>query len=97
LEYKNERHSTFAMHSVKDFYGLLGSKGEAVKKICIRIPINNSQYNRLDSIMDRYLDSVPYDYAFLGFRCASSTYEILHKVGIMPKSRFPGVKWRIFY
>ncbi|MDN5201190.1 hypothetical protein QQ008_07450 [Fulvivirgaceae bacterium BMA10] len=51
----------------------------------IEIPISLKQYNRLDSIMEHYYHKEPYDYAFFGQRCTSSTAEILSDAGIFGK------------
>lgn len=52
------------------------------------IPINKKQKHMLDSILEARYKQATYDYAFFGFRCASSTYEIMSLAGILPvKSR----------
>jgi len=45
--------------------------------LSITIPIADSQYVFLKESLKTYQKNVPYDYAFFGYRCAASTYEIL--------------------
>ena len=54
-----------------------------IKTLTITIPLNEFEYRQLQNIVQHYRDSVPYDYAFFGMRCASSTREILGQLGIM--------------
>jgi len=59
------------------------------KYATFEIPLTDSQYLKLKKIEYNYLFvKTPYDYAFIGMRCASSTYDILSQIGIFePKSR----------
>ncbi len=34
-------------------------------------------YNNIDSLVNSYTTQTPYDYVFLGMRCASSSYDVL--------------------
>ena len=53
------------------------------KYITFQIPLNDSQYIKIKTIFNNYLFSkTPYDYAFLGMRCASASYDILSQIGI---------------
>lgn len=54
-----------------------------LKYTTIVIPISKTQYDSLLKIHAAYTTSPPYDYAFLGMRCASATYEILGKIGVV--------------
>ena len=51
----------------------------------IYIPVTNTQRATLIALLNNYLQNEPYDYAFLGQRCTSSTAEILSDVGILNK------------
>jgi hypothetical protein len=63
----------------------------------IQIPVSDSQYFSLCRIRDLCLDSVPYDYAFFGMRCAAAAYDVLAESGVLPaKSNF-GIVCRYFY
>ncbi len=52
----------------------------------IRFPVSDSQYLQLKNIEKNYSISCPYDYAFLGMRCASAASDVLSEIGIL-KSR----------
>ncbi|MDZ7880374.1 MAG: hypothetical protein U5L45_22040 [Saprospiraceae bacterium] len=62
---------------------------EYEKMTSIYLCINAAQKDKLQAILDTYLDKVPYDYAFFGKRCAASTVEVLSQAGIIaPLSDF---------
>ena len=59
------------------------------KMTSIYLSISTVQKEQLQAILDVYLLKVPYDYAFFGKRCATSTAEVLAQVGIIsPLSDF---------
>ncbi len=92
-----ERHSAYAIHTKNDFYSILGITSDSVKGAIIHIPITQQQMKRFDSITVAYLKQTPYDYAFLGMRCGSASYEILSQLEIVPS--YPNRKTfrKIFY
>ncbi len=51
----------------------------------IFLPVTLEQRKHLFTLLNRYLKMEPYDYAFLGQRCTSSTAEILSDIGIINK------------
>jgi hypothetical protein len=55
---------------------------EDLKRAVFTIPVTPAQKKTIDSLADQYLHNSPYDYATLGMRCASATYEILAKAGV---------------
>lgn len=57
------------------------------------VPISDSQYVKLKRIFHEYLFvKSPYDYAFLGMRCASASYEVMGMIGLFKlKSRMCNV------
>jgi hypothetical protein len=57
------------------------------KTVAFIIPISNQQYSELNKIHKCYCDTAPFDYAFFGMRCASTTREILGKIGILKKKK----------
>lgn len=59
------------------------SDSVGIKTLTIKIPLSEHEFNQIDSIVIHYLDEVPYDYAFFGMRCTSSSCEILGQIGIM--------------
>ncbi len=93
----SNKHSVYAIHTKNDFYSILGNTSDSVKEAIVRIPITQQQLERFDSITVAYLKQTPYDYAFLGMRCGSASYEILSQLKIVPS--YPNRKtfWKIFY
>jgi len=55
------------------------------KVTSVFIPVTKFKKNKLEDLLHTYLTSEPYDYAFFGQRCASSTAEILSDCGIINK------------
>ena len=53
------------------------------KTVTFIIPVTPEQLRLLEQILQKYIDSTPYDYAFFGMRCASATQEILGKIGVL--------------
>lgn len=51
------------------------------------IPVSHQQYREIKRIHKCYCDSTPFDYAFFGMRCASTTQEILGRIGVLRKKR----------
>lgn len=88
-----ERHSYYAFQSLKDW-----AKDTASKKyLSILLPVTDEQYERLQLIHQNYREAAPYDYAFFGFRCASSTYEILAQLELAPMLGRHSTVIRYFY
>ena len=56
---------------------------EYEKITSVYLPISEGQKDKLQAILTAYLANSPYDYAFFGTRCATSTAEILAKSGII--------------
>ncbi len=74
----------------------LGDTGK-LKLTTISIPITKQQLEKVKQIEKTYLLISPYDYAFIGMRCAAAAYEILSRIGITkPRSRV-GVITKNFY
>jgi hypothetical protein len=80
---KKNLHSTYALHAEKDFYAILGSSDEDVKKAIVYIPLGTHHKLKLDSLTNAYLEQTPYDYALVGMRCGAATYEILARLDIL--------------
>jgi hypothetical protein len=92
------RHSRFVTHSPEAFSQIMGSVSAGKVKLCtVRIPLSLQQKVELDSIVAAYLATSPYDYAFVGMRCASAAYDLLARVGVMKKYPFWFLPWKIFY
>ena len=94
---KNNPHSTYAEHSIKDFYSILGGNGDSVKTAVVIIPVTVRQKQLFDSIASAYLDKTPYDYALFGMRCGAATYDILGKLQILPAYPYKKTYKKIFY
>ncbi len=95
---KNNKHSRYNRTTVKEFYKTFEEHPDSVKKAIVYIPVTSRQMQQFDSITNGYLSQTPYDYAFIGMRCAASSYEVLGQLGIVPSySSYPKTYWRIFY
>ncbi len=97
LAKKQNFHSHFAVHSLLDFWDILGNGVDEVKKTTILIPISNTQKIKLDSINKYYLENSPYNYAFIGMRCGSAVFDILGQLGILKKYSHKKLVLKIFY
>jgi len=74
----------------------LGDTGR-LKITTISIPITKQQLEKIKQIEKAYLLTSPYDYAFIGMRCAAAAYDVLSLVGICkPRSR-AGIITKNFY
>ncbi len=91
------KHSTYAVHSVKDFYEIFGGNADSVKKAIVYIPVTKEQKRKFDIISKIYLRLTPYDYAFFGMRCGAATHDILGQLGIMPEYSYTKTYQKIFY
>ena len=74
-----KRHSRFSIESVKSW----ASDTATLKYTTIIIPVSKQQLDSLHHIHQSYLQQPPYDYAFIGMRCAAATYDILGQIGIV--------------
>jgi hypothetical protein len=94
---KENLHSTYAVHSVENFYAILGGDPDSVKKAIVYIPVTTQQKQKFDSLATAYLTQTPYDYALLGMRCAAAAYDILAQLDIMPGYSYTKTYKKIFY
>jgi hypothetical protein len=93
----NHNNSIYKIATEEEFWNVMKTKEDSVKKTTIIIPITQQQRQKFDSITTAYLQKVPYCYAVFGMRCGSSTYEILAQMNILPQySRFK-TTMKIFY
>jgi hypothetical protein len=67
-------------------------KVEDLKRVVFTIPVTKAQKHKIDSLAKRYLQKTPYDYATLGMRCASATYDVLAKAGVFKE--YGSSTWR---
>ncbi len=70
---------------------------DSVKKAIVYIPVSSQQKQQFDSIVAVYLTQTPYDYAFIGMRCAAATYDILGQLDILPNYSYSKTYTKIFY
>ncbi len=65
--------------------------------LILSIPINQQQSRKIDSTLRMRLFDAPYDYAFLGMRCASAVYEVLATAGLYPICSYRKMSCKYFY
>ncbi len=62
------------------------SRYEADRKtVAFIVPVTRQQYDSLQKIHAAYCQATPFDYAFFGMRCTSTTREILGQIGVLKK------------
>ncbi|HEX2898871.1 MAG TPA: hypothetical protein VHS96_04030 [Bacteroidia bacterium] len=91
-----KRHSRFTEQSVGETLMLLGKSEGRLQTLSIQITIDSANYAQLLDIRNRYLQAPPYDYAFIGMRCASATDEILAKIGLTKQRGYWGTVLHTF-
>jgi hypothetical protein len=94
---RSHLHAAFRLNNTDDFYRFHGGAPSEVKKLAIDIPVSPKQKEEFLKIREAYLRKPPYDYAFLGMRCASAAYEILAQLGIAKQHGSAIIAIRIFY
>ena len=80
--------SCFRIYTAHRAWTVLGNyynNLDSLRRATFVIPVTAVQKHRLDSIAEAYARKTPYDYSFLGMRCASSTYEVLAAAGIVTR------------
>ena len=85
---KRNYNSCFRTVTISRMWNCLGNHYDnidSLRRAVFVIPITAAQHRALDSLVGRYCSQTPYDYAFLGMRCASSSYDVLQSAGILPK------------
>lgn len=94
---KEDKHSTYAEHSVNNFYSILGGEYSSVKSAVVYVPVTRLQKQKFDSITSAYLKQPPYDYALFGMRCGAAAYEILGQLSLLPNYSYRKTYKKIFY
>jgi len=97
IETSQNKHSRFMLRHADEFWSGFGCPGETVKKATVIIPVTRAQKQRYDSIASSYLSNTPYDYAFIGMRCAAATYDILSQLDIVKPLPKTTMYMKIFY
>lgn len=93
---KKNINSSFKKESLDNFYSVFGDY-DSVKRTIIYIPITKDQKEMFDSLSSGYINKPPYDYAFLGMRCASASYDVLAVLGILKQKSRKSTSMNIFY
>jgi hypothetical protein len=91
-----KRHSHFTERSVAETFQVLGKSEGSLQTVSIEIPLDSGDFAHLREIRDKYLAHPPYDYAFIGMRCASASDEILAKIGLTKRRSFWGTVFGTF-
>jgi hypothetical protein len=95
--HRKNKQSRYAVHSEKRFYSMFRGTPDSVKRAIIYIPVTEEQMKKFDSLAAIYLMNTPYDYAFIGMRCGSATYDLLAKIGVLKQFGYRKTYWKIFY
>ncbi len=86
-------HSCFSAQPFPDWF----HDTTGMQYTSLAIPVTATQYEQLTQIHDDYRKFPPYDYAFIGMRCAAATYDVLSQIGIMPKHSRHWMVMHCFY
>ena len=93
----NKKHSHYIITTRGKFNSILGGDSNKVKTLTILVPVKQEQLIKLDSLSKSYLSDCPYDYAFLGMRCAAASYEVLAQLGIVTPYSHSKTSLKVFY
>jgi len=75
-------------NNLKGVYKVKGLKkfrkdSASYKYTTFEVPLTDTQYVKLKKIVYNYLYvKTPYDYAFIGMRCAAAAYDLLSQIGL---------------
>ena len=92
---KNNRVSKWYAYPLEYWAADTLNAGE--KYTTFTIPVSRQQYDSLKKLMVEYALTTPYDYAFIGMRCASATWDILAQAGILQTHSKSWMILRCFY
>lgn len=87
-------HARFVIHTPQEFRRLYNPDAFHLSIFYFQIPLPQQQM--LEKIIESYTHRPPYDYAFLGMRCASATYEIMARAGILQQASWLFLVFRFF-
>lgn len=91
------KHSRYTVTDAAGFWRILGGSQGQLKTASISLPIDNVQRSAFEALRWRYLGETPYDYAFLGMRCAAATDEVLAQLGITRRRSYWGTIFGTFH
>jgi hypothetical protein len=94
--------SRYRIETVERFWETFNYTGakypvDSLRRMIVSIPVSAKQKRKLDSIARAYTTQVPYDYAVLGMRCASSSYEVLAQLDLFDKPYKHFIWWHILF
>lgn len=94
---KNKKSGRYDLQSHEEFNYIMDKDVDSVKTLIIYIPITKNQKEKFLSVCESYIANTPYDYAFFGVRCGSSTYDVLSQVGVVKQYSYFKMWTKIFY
>ncbi|MFW6203041.1 MAG: hypothetical protein ACOC30_01945 [Marinilabilia sp.] len=94
--HRKNPHARFVIRPYEEFRQLLGKDPYAKAPTSLEIPVTATQQQKLHDVITAFTRQPPYDYAFLGMRCASATYDILARAGILPTRPLWYIAFRMF-
>ena len=97
FQHKRRPNGKYELQTDSAFNFIMDKDVDSVKTLIIYIPITNPQKEKFLSVCQAYIDKTPYDYAFFGVRCGSSTYDVLSQVGVVKKMGYFKMWSKIFY
>lgn len=68
-----------------------------LKITTIVIPITEEQVLKFKETEKKYFEQTPYDYAFIGMRCAAGAYDVLSKAEVCKHKSRVGIISKNFY
>lgn len=94
-----KKNGKYELQSDTAFYHIMDEEKvvDSVKTLIVSIPITAQQRKDFEDVCARYIAETPYDYAFFGVRCGSSTYDVLAQIGVLPELRYSKMWRKIFY
>jgi|TARA_R110000737_G_scaffold140765_2_gene171550 hypothetical protein len=97
FQHRNRKSGRYDLQTDSAFNYIMDEKVDSVKSLSIYIPITRIQKEKFLSICHSYINETPYDYAFFGVRCGSSTYDVLSHVGVLKHYDYFKMWTKIFY
>ncbi|MGJ8661530.1 MAG: hypothetical protein ACSHXL_05805 [Bacteroidota bacterium] len=97
FQHRNKKNGRYDLQTDSAFNYIMDKDVDSVKSLSIYIPVTRVQKEKFISICQSYIKETPYDYAFFGVRCGSSTYHILSHVGVLKHYNYFKMWTTIFY
>jgi hypothetical protein len=97
FQHPNNPNGRYDLQSDSAFNYIMDEDVDSVKTLVIYIPITENQRAKFVSVCESYSAKTPYDYAFFGVRCGSSTYDVLAQIGAVKQYRYFKMWRKIFY